>query len=225
MNFKKVLILAVISLLTATTVNAETVADPVDNLAPVGTINGDDYNVTFIKLDGRRWQAVMDSTHTKRPFNIIVDDSEWLRELYVYEGYVTRNDSLLLQLAKGNEKFEFPTRLEEWKTVLAGQTVVLTEIKSVQPSKDKSFFSLTAIEDAQIPFYAAHKPSAKPVKNYRKNATVPAPAANDKKSKKAGKNGKKRQMTEDELIEALESGADLSGTFTEETTGDLKFSK
>ena len=202
----KVLFLAVISLLTATTVNAETVANPdAVTVATTDSINGDDFNVTFIKLDGRRWQAVMDSTHTKRPFNIIVDDSEWLRELYVYEGYVTRNDSLLLQLAKGNEKFEFPTRLEEWKTVLAGQTVVLTEIKSVQPSKNKSFFSLTAIEDAQIPFYAAHIPSAKPAKNYRKNATTPPPTKQDKKSKKSKKGGKSK-MSEDELIEQILGG-------------------
>ncbi len=216
----KVLFLAVISLLTATTVNAETVANPdAVTVATTDSINGDDFNVTFIKLDGRRWQAVMDSTHTKRPFNIIVDDSEWLRELYVYEGYVTRNDSLLLQLAKGNEKFEFPTRLEEWKTVLAGQTVVLTEIKSVQPSKNKSFFSLTAIEDAQIPFYAAHIPSAKPAKNYRKNATTPPPTKQDKKSKKSKKGGKSK-MSEDELIEQI-LGGNASG-FSVEVEGDPK---
>jgi hypothetical protein len=221
MKIFKVLIL-VIALLSMTAVNvkAEEAKAATDAAAVVNTdsINGDDFNVTFKKLEGRNWQAIL--TNSTQPFNIVIDDSEWLRDIFVYEGYSIRNDSIIIQL---NHNTEFATKNEGWKNVLKGQKVVLTEIRSLQKRTTKSYFSLTAIEDAQVPFYAQHAPSAKPVKNYRKNATVPAPTANDKKSKKAGKG--KKQMTEDELIEAIESGAALSGTFTEETTGDPKFSK
>jgi hypothetical protein len=228
MNFKKVSILAV-ALLSMATVNvkAEEAKAATDAAAVVNTdsINGDDFNVTFKKLEGRNWQAIL--TNSTRPFNIVIDDSEWLREIYRFEGLTTKPDcdTIFVQLSKGTEGFEFTTLNAGWKDILIGQTVVLTEIRSIQARTTKSYYSMTALEDDQVQYYASHTPSAKPAKNRRANATVPAPAA-DKKSKKAGKkNGKKRQMTEDELIQALESGADLSGSFTEETTGDPKFSK
>ena len=223
MNFKKKVSILVIALLSMTAVNvkAEEAKAATDAAAVVNTdsINGDDFNVTFKKLEGRNWQAIL--TNSTQPFNIVIDDSEWLRDIFVYEGYSIRNDSIIIQL---NHNTEFATKNEGWKNVLKGQKVVLTEIRSLQKRTTKSYFSLTAIEDNQVPFYAQHAPSAKPVKNYRKNATVPAPTDKSKKDK-AGEKGKKRQMTEDELIEAIESGAALSGTFTEETTGDPKFSK
>lgn len=217
----KVLFLAVISLLTATTVTAETEAKAatnaaaVENLAPTGTINGDDFNVTFTKLEGREWQAVL--TNSSKPFNIVVDDSEWLRDIYEYQGFAERNDSLFVLL---NHDTEFYTGNAEWKNVLKGQKVVLTEIRSNQGRTTKSYFSLTAIEDEQIPFYAQHAPSAKPKVNRRANASVPAPTTPDKKAAKGKKGGKKSKKSEDELIEEILSG-NASG-FTLEVEGDPK---
>jgi hypothetical protein len=211
----KVLTLAVISLLTATTVNAETEATVSNPVAATDSINGDDFNVTFKKLGERSWQAVL--TNSTKPFNIVVDDSEWLREIYKFEGYAERNDSLFVLLEGG---YEFSTSNAEWKTVLKGQTIVLTEIKSLQARSTKSYYSLTALEDDQVPFYAAHKPSAKPAKNRRANASVPAPTTPDKKAAKGKKGGKKSKKTEDELIEEILSG-NASG-FSVEVEGDPK---
>lgn len=220
MSFKKVSIL-VIALLSMTAVNvkAEEAKAAVDtaavkNLAPTGTINGDDFNVTFTKLEGREWQAVL--TNSTKPFNIVVDDSEWLRDIYVYEGYSVRNDSLFVQL---NHNMEFYTTNLGWKNVLKGQKVILTEIRSLQERTTKSYFSLTALEDDQVQYYAAHKPSAKPAKNRRANASVPAPTP-DKKAAKGKKGGKKSKKSEDELIEEILSG-NASG-FTLEVEGDPK---
>jgi len=175
---KKVSILAVFSLLTALNINAENTeakadasAAAVNNaVAATDSINGDDFNVTFKRLNERSWQAIL--TNSTKPFNIVVDDSEWLRELYVYEGYATRNDTLFVQLSGG---YEFATNNAEWKSVLAGQKVVLTEIRSNQGRTTKSYYSLTALEDDQVQYYAAHKPSAKPKVNRRANASTPAP--------------------------------------------------
>ena len=216
---KKVLFLAVISLLTATTVNAETEAKAdtatVTNLAPVGTLNGSDLNVIFEKLDGRMWRAIL--TNSTKPFNIIVDDSEWLRDIYVYEGYSIRNDSLFVQL---NHDMEFYTGNTGWKDVLKGQKVVLTEIRSLQAKTTKSYFSLTAVDDDEAKFYAQHAPSAKPAaKNFQANAYVPAPTP-DKKAAKGKKGGKKSKKSEDELIEEILSG-NASG-FSLEVEGDPK---
>ena len=218
---KKVLFLAVISLLTASKIYAENTevkgtadAAAVENLAPTGTINGDDFNVTFTKLEGREWQAVL--TNSSKPFNIVVDDSEWLRDIYEYQGFAERNDSLFVLL---NHDTEFYTGNAEWKNVLKGQKVVLTEIRSNQGRTTKSYFSLTAIEDEQVPFYAQHSPSAKPAKNRRQNASV-APPAPDKKAAKGKKGGKKSKKSEDELIEEILSG-NASG-FTLEVEGDPK---
>jgi hypothetical protein len=217
---KKVLFLAV-ALLTALNINAETEtkgstdAAAVTNLAPVGTINGDDFNVTFTKLEGREWQAVL--TNSTKPFNIVVDDSEWLRDIYEYQGYAERNDSLFIIL---NHDMEFYTGNAGWKDVQKGQKVILTEIRSLQAKTTKSYFSLTAIEDDQIPFYAQHAPSAKPKVNRRANASVPAPTTPDKKAAKGKKGGKKSKKTEDELIEEILSG-NASG-FTLEVEGDPK---
>ncbi len=220
MSFKKVSIL-VIALLSMTAVNvkaeeakAATDAAAVTNLAPVGTINGDDFNVTFTKLEGREWQAVL--TNSSKPFNIVVDDSEWLRDIYEYQGYAERNDSLFILL---NHNMEFYTGNAGWKDVQKGQKVILTEIRSLQAKTTKSYFSLTAIEDDQIPFYAVHSPSARPKINHRKNASVPAPTKQDKKSKKSKKGGKSK-MSEDELIEQI-LGGNASG-FTLEVEGDPK---
>jgi len=215
----KVLFLAVISLLTATTVNAETEAKAdtatVTNLAPVGTLNGSDLNVIFEKLDGREWRATL--TNSTKPFNIIVDDSEWLRDLYTFEGHEMRNDSIIVKL---NHNMEFATMNAGWKDVQKGQKVVLTEIRSLQAKTTKSYFSLTAVDDEEAKFYAVHAPSAKPAKNYRKAyASVPAPTpAKDKKAK--GKKGKKSKKSEDELIEEILSG-NASG-FSLEVEGDPK---
>lgn len=217
-NLSKVLFLAV-SLLTANNIYAETEtkgstdAAAVTNLAPVGTINGDDFNVTFTKLEGREWQAVL--TNSAKPFNIVVDDSEWLRDIYEYQGYAERNDSLFILL---NHDMEFYTGNADWKDVQKGQKVILTEIRSLQAKTTKSYFSLTAIEDDQVPFYAQHAPSAKPAKNRRANASVPAPTP-DKKAAK-GKKGKKSKKSEDELIEEILSG-NASG-FSLEIEGDPK---
>lgn len=217
---KKVLILAV-TLLTALNINAENTevkgtadAAAVTNLAPTGTINGDDFNVTFTKLEGREWQAVL--TNSTKPFNIVIDDSEWLRDIYEYQGYAERNDSIIVKL---NHDMEFASTNSGWKDVLVGQKVVLTEIRSNQGRTTKSYFSLTAIEDEQIPFYAQHSPSAKPAKNRRQNASV-APPAPDKKAAKGKKGGKKSKKSEDELIEEILSG-NASG-FTLEVEGDPK---
>lgn len=217
---KKVLILAV-TLLTALNINAENTevkgtadAAAVTNMAPTGTINGDDFNVTFTKLEGREWQAVL--TNSSKPFNIVVDDSEWLRDIYEYQGFAERNDSLFVLL---NHDTEFYTGNAEWKNVLKGQKVVLTEIRSNQGRTTKSYFSLTAIEDEQIPFYAQHAPSAKPKVNRRANASVPAPTTPDKKAK-GKKGGKKSKKSEDELIEEILSG-NASG-FSLEVEGDPK---
>jgi hypothetical protein len=218
----KVLFLAVISLLTATTVNAETEtkgtadnAAEVTNLAPVGTINGDDFNVTFTKLEGREWQAVL--TNSSKPFNIVVDDSEWLRDIYEYQGYAERNDSLFILL---NHNMEFYTGNAGWKDVQKGQKVILTEIRSLQAKTTKSYFSLTAIEDDQIPFYAQHAPSAKPKVNRRANASVAPPTPAKDKKAKGSKKGKKSKKSEDELIEEILSG-NASG-FSVEVEGDPK---
>lgn len=216
----KVLFLAVISLLTASKIYAETEtkgstdAAAVTNLAPTGTINGDDFNVTFTKLEGREWLAVL--TNSAKPFNIVVDDSEWLRDIYEYQGYAERNDSLFILL---NHDMEFYTGNADWKDVQKGQKVILTEIRSLQAKTTKSYFSLTAIEDDQIPFYAQHAPSAKPKVNHRKNVSVPAPTP-DKKAAKGKKGGKKSKKTEDELIEDILSG-NASG-FSLEVEGDPK---
>jgi hypothetical protein len=221
MSFKKVSIL-VIALLSMTAVNvkaeeakAATDAAAVTNVvAATDSINGDDFNVTFRKLNERQWQAIL--TNSTRPFNIVIDDSEWVRELYVFEGFASRNDSLFVLLEGG---YEFSTNNAEWKSVLKGQTVVLTEIKSLQARTTKSYYSLTALEDDQVPFYAAHKPSAKPVVQRHNNASVPAPTKQDKKSKKSKKGGKSK-MSEDELIEQI-LGGNASG-FTLEVEGDPK---
>ncbi len=217
----KVLTLAVISLLTATTVNAENteVKGSTDAaavaMAPTGTLNGTDLNVIFEKLDGREWRATL--TNSEKPFNIIVDDSEWLRDLYTFEGYSVRNDSIIVKL---NHDMEFATKNAGWKDVLVGQTVVLTEIRSNQGRTTKSYFSLTALEDGEVQYYAVHSPSAKPAKNYRKAyASVPAPTP-DKKDAKGKKKGKKSKKSEDELIEEILSG-NASG-FTLEVEGDPK---
>jgi len=219
----KVLFLAVISLLTATTVNAETEVSnaavdtaAVATMAPIGTLNGSDLNVIFEKLDGREWRATL--TNSTKPFNIIVDDSEWLRDIYVYEGYSERNDSLFVQLS---HNMEFYTTNLGWKNVLKGQKVVLTEIRSLQERTTKSYFSLTAVDDDEAKFYAVHAPSTKPAKNYRKAyASVPAPTISDKKAKKGKKGGKKSKKSEDELIEEILSG-NASG-FSLEVEGDPK---
>jgi len=215
----KVLFLVAVSLLATDKIYAETEtkADAssatVENLAPTGTINGDDFNVTFTKLEGREWQAVL--TNSSKPFNIVVDDSEWLRDIYEYQGFAERNDSLFVLL---NHDMEFYTGNADWKDVQKGQKVILTEIRSLQAKTTKSYFSLTAIEDEQVPFYAQHSPSAKPAKNRRANASV-APTTPDKKSAK-GKKGKKSKKSEDELIEEILSG-NASG-FTLEVEGDPK---
>ena len=221
-NLSKVLFLAV-ALLTALNINAETEtkADAssaaVTNLAPTGTINGTDYDVVFEKLDGRLWRAVLDSTASKKPFNIIVDDSEWLRDLYTFEGYSERNDSIIVKL---NHDMEFATVSQDWKNVLVGQTVVLTEIRSPQTRTTKSYYSIIAVDDDEAKFYAIHSPSAKPAKDYRKAyKSVPAPNK-DKKSKKSKKGGKKSKMSEDELIEQI-LGGNASG-FSIEVEGDPK---
>ena len=217
---KKVLFLVAVSLLATNKIYAETEAKAatnaatVENLAPTGTINGDDFNVTFTKLEGREWQAVL--TNSEKPFNIVVDDSEWLRDIYEYQGFAERNDSLFVLL---NHDTEFYTGNAEWKNVLKGQKVVLTEIRSNQGRTTKSYFSLTAIEDEQVPFYAQHSPSAKPAKNRRQNASV-APPAPDKKAAKGKKGGKKSKKSEDELREEILSG-NASG-FTLEVEGDPK---
>lgn len=220
-NLSKVLFLAV-ALLTALNINAEnteakaaTDAATVENLAPTGTINGDDFNVTFTKLEGREWQAVL--TNSEKPFNIVVDDSEWLRDIYEYQGFAERNDSLFVLL---NHDTEFATANPEWKNVLKGQKVVLTEIRSNQGRTTKSYFSLTAIEDEQVQFYAQHSPSAKPAKNRRQNASVAPPTPAKDKKAKGSKKGKKSKMSEDELIEDIQSG-NASG-FTLEVEGDPK---
>lgn len=218
---KKVLFLAVISLLTATTVNAETETGnassaAVTNLAPTGTLNGSDFDVVFEKLEGRLWRAVLDSTASKKPFDIVIDDSEWLRDLYTYEGYSVRNDSIIVKL---NHDMEFATVSQDWKNVLVGQTVVLTEIRSLQAKTTKSYFSIIAVDDEEAKFYAIHSPSAKPAKDYRKAFnSVPAPTP-DKKAAK-GKKGKKSKKSEDELIEEI-LGGNASG-FSIEVEGDPK---
>lgn len=215
-NLSKVLILA-IALLSMAVNNAkaeEAKAAAVTNLAPVGTLNGTDFNVVFEKLEGRMWRATL--TNSEKPFNIVIDDSEWLRDLYVYEGYTERNDSLIILL---NHDTEFATTNLGWKDVLKGQTVVLTEIRSNQGRTTKSYFSLTAVDDDEAKFYAQHAPSAKPAKDYRKAyASTPAPTKDTKKSKKKG--GKKGKMTEDELIEEI-MGGNASG-FSIEIEGDPK---
>lgn len=216
----KVLFLAV-ALLTALNINAETEvgATSVDSaavatMAPTGTLNGSDLNVVFEKLDGRLWRATL--TNSTKPFNIIVDDSEWLRDLYTFEGHEMRNDSIIVKL---NHNMEFATMNAGWKDVLVGQKVVLTEIRSLQAKTTKSYFSLTAVDDEEAKFYAVHAPSAKPAKNYRKAyASVPAPTP-DKKAAK-GKKGKKSKKSEDELIEEILSG-NASG-FSVEIEGDPK---
>jgi hypothetical protein len=221
-NLSKVLILAV-SLLTALNINAETEvkgtadnAAAVTNLAPTGTLNGSDFDVVFEKLEGRLWRAVLDSTASKKPFDIVIDDSEWLRDLYVYEGYAERNDSIIVKL---NHDMEFATKNADWKDALVGQVVVLTEIRSLQERSTKSYFSIIAVDDDEAKFYAVHSPSAKPAKNYRKAyASVSAPTP-DKKAAK-GKKGKKSKKTEDELIEEIMSG-NASG-FSIESEGDPK---
>ncbi|MBR1904036.1 MAG: hypothetical protein IJ824_02535, partial [Alphaproteobacteria bacterium] len=72
---KKVLILAV-TLLTALNINAENTevkgtadAAAVTNMAPVGTLNGTDFNVVFEKLEGRLWRAVKTDSTSSKPFN------------------------------------------------------------------------------------------------------------------------------------------------------------
>ncbi len=218
----KVLILAV-ALLTALNINAENTEAKADassaavtNLAPVGTLNGTDFNVVFEKLEGRLWRAVKTDSTSSKPFNIIIDDSEWLRDLYTYEGYSVRNDSIIVKL---NHDMEFATLNQGWRDVLVGQTVILTEIRSPQAKTTKSYFSITAVDDDEAKFYAVHSPSAKPAKDYRKAyKSVPAPNK-DKKSKKSKKGGKSK-MSEDELIEEILSG-NASG-FTLEVEGDPK---
>jgi hypothetical protein len=219
----KVLFLAVISLLTATTVNAETetkadASSAAVAMAPTGTLNGTDYDVVFEKLDGRLWRAVLDSTASKKPFDIVIDDSEWLRDLYTYEGYSVRNDSIIVKL---NHDMEFATVSQDWKDVLVGQKVVLTEIRSLQERSTKSYFSIIAVDDDEAKFYAIHSPSAKPAKNYRKAYnSVPTPTTPDKKAKKGKKGGKKSKKSEDELIEEI-LGGNASG-FSIEVEGDPK---
>ena len=219
----KVLFLAVISLLTASKIYAETEtkADAssaaVATMAPTGTLNGTDFNVVFEKLEGRLWRAVKTDSTSSKPFNIIIDDSEWLRDLYTYEGYSVRNDSIIVKL---NHDMEFATKNADWKDVLVGQVVVLTEIRSPQAKTTKSYFSLTAVDDEEAKFYAVHTPSAKPAKNYRKAyASVPAPTP-EKKAAKGKKGGKKSKKSEDELIEEILSG-NASG-FSVEVEGDPK---
>ena len=222
---KKVLFLAVISLLTASKIYAENTevkgtadAAAVTNLAPVGTLNGTDFNVVFEKLEGRLWKAVKTDSTSSKPFNIIVDDSEWLRDLYTFEGYSERNDSIIVKL---NHDMEFATLNQGWRDVLVGQTVVLTEIRSPQAKTTKSYFSLTAVDNDEAKFYAVHAPSAKPAKNYRTAyASVPAPTTPDKKAAKGKKGGKKSKKSEDELIEEILSG-NASG-FSLEVEGDPK---
>jgi hypothetical protein len=218
----KVLFLAVISLLTATEIYAETETGNADNaaavaMAPTGTLNGSDLNVTFEKLEGRLWRAVLDSTASKKPFDIVIDDSEWLRDLYVYEGYSVRNDSIIVHL---NHDMEFATKNLGWKDVLVGQTVVLTEIRSLQAKTTKSYFSLTAVDDDEAKFYAVHSPSAKPKANHRKAISVPAPTTKDKDKKSKKNGGKKSKKSEDELIEEI-MGGNASG-FEIEIEGDPK---
>lgn len=223
-NLSKVLFL-VIALLSMTAVNVKAEeakaadnAAAVENLAPVGTLNGSDLNVVFEKLEGRLWRAVKTDSTSSKPFNIIVDDSEWLRDLYTFEGYSVRNDSIIVQLS---HDMEFATLNQGWRDVLVGQTVVLTEIRSNQGRTTKSYFALTALEDEEVQYYAIHSPSAKPAKNYRKAyASVPAPTTPDKKAAKGSKKGKKSKMSEDELIEDIQSG-NASG-FTLEVEGDPK---
>lgn len=221
-NLSKVLFL-VASLLATTEIYAETEvkgaadnAAAVTNLAPTGTLNGTDYDVVFEKLEGRLWKAVLDSTASKKPFDIVIDDSEWLRDLYTYEGYSVRNDSIIVKL---NHDMEFSTVSQDWKNVLVGQTVVLTEIRSPQTKTTKSYFSIIALDDDEAKFYAVHSPSAKPAKDYRK-AFNSTPTTPDKKAKKGKKGGKKSKKSEDELIEEI-LGGNASG-FTLEVEGDPK---
>jgi hypothetical protein len=219
-SFKVLFLVA--SLLATTEIYAETEvgATSVDSaavatMAPTGTLNGSDLNVIFEKLDGRLWRATL--TNSTKPFNIIVDDSEWLRDLYTFEGHEMRNDSIIVKL---NHDMEFATKNADWKDVQKGQKVVLTEIRSLQAKTTKSYFSLTAVDDEEAKFYAVHAPSAKPAKNYRKAyASVPAPTP-DKKAAKGKKKGKKSKKSEDELIEDILSG-NASG-FSIEIEGDPK---
>ena len=220
MRFKVFFIVA-ISLLATNKINAETevgsatVSNPTAVLTD--SINGDDFNVTFKKLGERQWQAIL--TNSTKPFNIVIDDSEWLREIYKFEGYTASatNDSIYVLLSGGNE---FGTTNQGWRDVQKGQVVVLTEIRSLQAKTTKSYYSMTALEDEQVPFYAAHKPSAKPVVQRHNNASVPAPTTPDKKAAKGKKGGKKSKKTEDELIEEILSG-NASG-FSVEVEGDPK---